>query len=76
MLQSPDTGQNSDGDIYDFRISGQYFLNENCHNSRTSHGIDIKLGLIPKLGKTNKSTSKTFDNDVVSANCEVIIVNL
>ena len=33
--QSPDIGQNSDGGISDFRISGQSFINENCHNSRT-----------------------------------------
>ena len=37
-------GQNSDGGISDFRIPSQYFINENCHNSRISHDIDLKLG--------------------------------
>ena len=66
---SPDIGQNSDGDISDFRISGQSFINENCHNSRTNHDIDMKLGLITKRNKRNTETSKKFADDVMSANC-------
>ena len=42
--QSPDIGQNSDGCISDFRISGQSLIKENYHNSRTSDDIDMKRG--------------------------------
>ena len=49
--QSPDIGQNSDGAISDFRISGQSFINGNCHNSRTSDDIDMKLGSETKTWK-------------------------
>ena len=43
LLRSPDIGQNSDGGISDFRISGQSLIKENCHNYRTSDDIDMKL---------------------------------
>ena len=66
MTQSPDIGQNSDGGISDFQISGQSLIKENCHNSRTSDDIDIKLGPVTKLDKKNKTTLKKFDVDVVS----------
>ena len=56
--QSPDIGQNSDGGISDFRISGQSFIKENCHNSRTSDNIDMRLGPITELNKKNEVTSK------------------
>ena len=56
--QSPDIGQNSDEGISDFRISGQSLIKVNCHNSRTSDGIDMKLGPVTKLDKRNKTTSK------------------
>ena len=74
MLQSPDIGQNSDGDISDFRISGQSLIKENCYNSRTSDDIDMKLGPVTKLDKRNKTTSKKFDVDVMSENCDVIVI--
>ena len=35
-------------------------LKENCHNSRTSDGIDIKLGPVPKPDKRNKTTLKNL----------------
>ena len=41
--QSPDIGQNSDGVISNFRISGQSLIKENFHNSRTSNYINMKL---------------------------------
>ena len=56
--QSPDVGQNSDGGISDFRISGQFLIKENCHNYITSDDIDMKLGAVNKLYKRNKTTSK------------------
>ena len=70
--QSPDIGQNSDGGISDFWISGQFFVKENCHNSRTSDDIHMKLGPVTKLDKRNKATSKKIDDDVMSANCDVM----
>ena len=67
MPQSADIGQNSDGGISDFRIFGHYKgIKENYLNSRTSDDIDIKLG--PVLDKRNKTTSKKFDDDVMSKN--------
>ena len=49
--QSPDIGQNSDGGISDFRISGQSLIKGNCHNFRTSDDIGMKLGPETKLDK-------------------------
>ena len=72
--QSPDIEQNSDGFISDLRLSGQSLIKENCHNSRTSDDIDMKLGPVTKLDKRNKITSKKIDNDVMLANCDVIVI--
>ena len=44
--------------ISDFQISGQSFIKRNCHNSRTSDYIDMKLGPVTKLVKKNNATSK------------------
>ena len=57
LYQSPDIEQNSDGGISDFRISGQSITKRNCHNSRTSHDIVMKLWPVTKLDKRNKTTS-------------------
>ena len=67
-------GKNSDVGISDFPISGQSLIKENCHNSRTSDDIDMKLGPVTKLDKRNKTTSKKFDVDVMSENCDVIVI--
>ena len=72
--QSLDTGQNSDAGISDLRISGQSLIKVNCHNSRTSDDIDVKLGPVTKLDKRNKIRSKKFDDDVMSANSDVIVI--
>ena len=72
--QSPDIRQKSDRGIFDFRISGQSLIKENCHNSRTSDDIDMKLGPATKLDKRNKTTSKKVDVDVMSENCDVIVI--
>ena len=66
--------QNSDGGISDFQISGQSLLKENCHNSRTSDDVNIKLGSVTKIDKKNRTTSKNFDVDVMSENCDVMVV--
>ena len=50
----------------------QSFINENCHNSRTSHDIDMKLGPVTKRGKINMASQK-IDDGVMSANCDVIV---
>ena len=47
--QSPNTGQNSDGGISDFWVSGQLFMNKKNHNSRASLNIDTKLQPVIKL---------------------------
>ena len=73
LPQSSDIGQNPDGGICDFRISGKSFINKNCHNSRTSLNIDMKLGLVTKLDKKNTATLKKINNDVMSVNCDVIV---
>ena len=64
--QSPDIGQNSDGGISDFRISGQPLIKENCHKSRTSNDIDVKLGPVTKLEKTNTTFLKKSDDGALS----------
>ena len=56
--QSLDNGQNSDKSISNFRIFGQSFINKNCHNWRTNHDFDKKLGPVAKLNKKNTTTSK------------------
>ena len=76
LPQSPDIGQNSDGGISDFRISGQSLIKENCYNSRTSDYIDMEFGPVTKIDKRNKTTSKNTDDDVMSENCDVIVIFL
>ena len=49
-------------------------MKENCPNSRTSNDIDMKLGPVTKLDKRNKVTLKKFDDDVISANSDVIVI--
>ena len=73
MPQSPDIGQNSEGGISDFRISGQSLIKVNCHNSRTSDDIDIKLGPVTKLDNRNKTMFKKFDDNVMLANYDVSV---
>ena len=72
--QSPDIGENSDGVISHFRISGQAFIKRNFHNSKTSDDIDMKLGSVAKLDKRNKATSKNFDYDLILENCEAVVI--
>ena len=69
-------GEKSDESISDFQISGQSFIKENCHNSRTSDDTDMKLGSVTKFNKRNKATSKKIDDGVVSSNCDVIVIFL
>ena len=41
-----------------FRISGQFLIWDNCHNSRISSDIDMKLGPVTKLHKKDSAMSK------------------
>ena len=34
----------------------------------------MKLGPVTKLDKRNKATSKKFEDDIMSANCDVIVI--
>ena len=70
--QSPDIGQNSDRGISDFGISGQSLITENCHNSRTSDDIDMKLGPVTKPDKRDKATSKKL----TMTSCQKIVTSL
>ena len=36
----------------------------------------MKLGPVTKLDKINKTLSKKFDDDVMSENCDIIIISL
>ena len=56
--------------------TGQSLTKENCHNSRTSDDIDMKLGPVTYIDKKNKSTAKNIWQDVMSANCDVIAIFL
>ena len=57
-----------------FRFLGQSLIKQNCHNSRTSDDIDMNLRPIIKLDKKNKAVSKKSDDDVISTNCDVIVI--
>ena len=56
------------------RISDQSLIKENCHNSRTSDDIDMKLGPVTKIDKRNKTMSKKIHDEVMSENCDVIVI--
>ena len=49
-------------------------LKENCYNSRTNDDIYMKLGPVTELDKKNKTTSKEFGDEVMSKNCDVIVI--
>ena len=65
MPQSPDIGQNSDGVISDFQVSGESLIKQNFDKSRTSDDIDMKLGLVTKFDKRNKKPSKKIENNAM-----------
>ena len=43
-----------------FWVSGQFLVKENCHNSRTSNDIGMRLGPVITLDKRIKRTSKKW----------------
>ena len=67
-----DIEQNLDGGIFNFHISGQSIIKRNCHNSRTNHDIDMKLGTITKLDKENKTVVKKL----TMMSCRKIVTSL
>ena len=75
LSQSSDINKNSGGCISDFWISGQSLIKRDCHNSRPSEYIDMKLGPVTKLEKRNKATSKKIDNDAMSENIDVVAIS-
>ena len=65
--------------IYMFKVNirnTRTLIHVNCRNSRTSDDIDLRLGPVTKLEERNKTMSKKFENDVISANCDVIVIFL
>ena len=48
-------GEISDEGISDFWISDQSLIKGNCRNSKTSDGIDMKIGPVTKLDNRNKT---------------------
>ena len=72
--QSSDIGQNSDGVFSDFWISSQSLIKEICHNSRTTGDIDMNHAPVTKLEKRKKTTPRKFNDDVMSANCDVHVI--
>ena len=56
LPQSRNIGENSDRVILNFWSSGQSLIKRNCHNSRTSDDIDMKLRPVSHIDKRNKTT--------------------
>ena len=69
-LTYPDIGENLVEGISDFRISSESLIKENCHNSRASDDIDMKLGPIAKLDERKKNMSKKLTS------CQKIVTSL
>ena len=59
-----------------FPISAQSLIKRNCHNSRTNDDIDMTLGPVSKLDKSNKTLPKKFDDEVMSENCSFVAIFL
>ena len=80
LPQYPGIEQKAEKSISDFRISGHLFINENCHNSRTSHDIDMKFGPVTwqeQHGYVNKKLKMTScQQTVTSLSCFQFLNNL
>ena len=57
-------------------MSGQSLIKENCHNSRTSGDIGMKLELVTKIDKRNKTMPIKFGEDVMLEYWDVIVIFL
>ena len=60
LPQSLDIAPNSDEGVSDFRISGQSLIKRNCHKSRTSDDIDMKIGPVTTRDKRKKQQQKSL----------------
>ena len=69
-------GSTQTGGISHFRISGQSLLKINWHNSKTNSDIGMKFGPATQLDRRNKATSTKLGNNVMLANCDVIVIFL
>ena len=58
------------------RFLNKAFKNKNCHNSKTSNEIEMKLGPLSKLETRNMkyNNAKKFKDEVLSANYDVIVI--
>ena len=56
-----------------FRFLVKSLTNKIYHKSRTSNGIDIKLGPVTELDMKNTTMSNKFDDDFVSGNYYIIV---
>ena len=65
--QSPDIGQKSDESIFDFRISVQSLINILSY-------INMKLRPVTKFRKRNRTMLKKIDDNVMSRNCDAIVI--
>ena len=72
--QSPDIGKNSDGRFLTSRFLVNPLLKKIVINPE-SDDVDMKLALLTKLDKRNK-TSKKFHNEVMLENCDIIVIFL
>ena len=60
-----------------FPISGflvNPLIKENCHNSRATDEIHMKLGSVTKPDKRHKTMLKKFNDGIMSGNCDAIII--
>ena len=60
LAQSSDIGQNTDGGISDFRIPGQTLIKVNCHNSRTTDDIEMKLERVKRNKRNRNNVQKIW----------------
>ena len=66
-------GKTQTGVFPNSRFLDTSIIKENCNNARTIDDIDMRLRQVIKLYKKNKATSKNFDDDIMSEDCDVIV---
>ena len=76
ILGKTQTGYWAKLSISNLQISDQSLINENCHTTRTSNDIDMKLGRVCKRGKKNREMSEKFDDDALTTHCDAIVIFL
>ena len=79
MIENDREGRNIFRSILNTLMFTFYYkliMNKNCHSPRISSDIDIELGPLTKLTKKNTKTSKSIDDDVMSANYNITTIFL